>query len=458
MSALPFPTDAASESLGGMPCRSVLHQLQPEGVGTPTCETLHSYMQRLARSHQVTSYQLATFICQARMGIFATATRLPLRLDSLCENVAEFTSRLAILTQLPSVNLIGLSWLHGRVAPNEKLKSKLPWCRKCLLNARDAGKPVYGQTAWLFSNSRKCLVHDEPLVELCPRCGTGKDPRLVINVSALDLCGECGCDLAEHQSADNLVRGNMALSNGAWDTYAATQIGELISSAPQIAVSSDGPDLHRLYRSAMDRGRASSVRMLGELAGTGLTVGRFCQADSSLPTVDILLRLSVVADVSLAGVLCPALWREDNLQVPFGDDEGRQRKRRLRAHDWTAIRQRIQQALRDEEDISIESLSRELEIRQAVLLFKLGDLGRAVTRHKRLKLADRQQQDVDALVARMENLSKTYSYFQQRLSMTGVSRELEVSRDSSLLKAAWRQFNDSRASLDRRDTLFPEAA
>lgn len=446
-----LPADAADPCPVGVRSRPLLHQVQPEGVGTPTCESLHAYMQRLARSHRVTLYQLTTFVCQARPGLFTEKLRLPLRLDSLCPNVVEFTSRVATLTQVQSVNFVGLAWLHGRVACNEKLKPKLAWCRGCLADSRRSRKPVWGQTAWLLVNSRRCLVHDELLLEACPRCGVRKDPRPLIEDSPLETCIACGFDLAA-PGAEERAYPRSTRTAQTWDAYAAKQIGELLSEAPRIAQNGDGPDIRRLYLSAIERGRATSVAGLNALAGTGM--GSLNRGDASLPTVDVLLRLSIAADVSLAGLFCPTVWRESALGVPVGYAEGRQRKRRNRTHDWKAIRTRVEQALLEGEDVSVTSLSTALDIEPAVLVSKLGELAHAVTRHSRRLMLRRQRGQQDEMVTRLEQLSKTYSYFQQRLSMAEASRELGVTRDSSILKAAWRTFTDSENARFTRQTLF----
>lgn len=440
---------------GPLSCLDALHRLEPQGVGTSFCESAYSYVLRLAESQRVTLYQLVKFVCDARPGIFAEQLPMPLRLDSQCANSAEFISRLALLTQVPEVSFVGLAWLHGRVASNEKLKPGLAWCPICLRGSRELGQPVHGQSAWLFVNNRRCVLHDRPLRAACPRCGTKKDPRTIIKATPLDYCADCGCDLADE--ASYAVEPDRAWSAElAWDRYAARQVGELISRAKEIVRWEEIPDVERLCRSAVERGRVSSKRELAKLAGTDPGGGLPANAQGSLRSVDVLLRLSISADVSIAGVMSPELWAENYLDVPLGDAEGRRRTRRSRSHDWNAIRARVEAGLACEEELSIKGLSEELDVRQAPLLFKLGELGRSVTRHKQIRDSKRMQEEVDVLVERIRELGKSYSYFGRRLTAAEVCRNLGVTKDYSVLKLAWSQFEASSAPGNRNLSLFDD--
>lgn len=432
-----------------------LHRLKPRGIETPFCESAYSYVQRLAESHRVTLYQLVKFVCEPVPGVFASRLRLPRRLDSVCANSADFISRLSILTRVPEVKLVGLSWLCGRVASNEPLKPGLAWCAGCLRDARECRHPVHGQSAWLFANNRNCVKHHEPLRETCPQCGFKKDPRTIIRAVPLDYCDRCGCDLA--MSSNYKADGTEAVpGHSSWDRSAAQQIGEVIANAAEIVLSNVRPDAERLFGSALGRARASSKRGLGQLAGTSASGARFSKDEGPLLSLDVLLRLSIAADVSLAGVLAPSLWSEGRCSVSLIDAENGRRTRRSRKHDWPAIRERVQRGLESGEEMSIKSLAREMDVRPAMLLFRLGELGHSVTRHKRARHSERQLGEADELVARLIELNRMYSYFGHRLTNIEACRNLGLTRESSLMRLALRRF---KAICDRRvlsHTLLPE--
>lgn len=437
------------------PSRHVaLHRLEPRAVGTPFCESAYSYVQRLSESHRVTLRQLIKFVCASRPGVFEHELPVPSRLDSLCANVAEFISRLAILTGVPEVRLIGLSWLHGRVAWNESIKPGLVWCPACLKAARALHQPVHGQSAWLFVNSRRCLRHDQPLMDACPKCGSRKDSRTSTRPAPLDYCADCGSDLADEATYRTLAAD--ATSVRAWDRCAATQLGELIARAPEILQVRTVPDLERLCQSAIARERVSSKRGLEELAGVGMTFVRLRREKGLLPSVDLLLRLSIAADVSLAGVIAPALWAEGCLDIAVTDVAEQRRRRPCRSHDWVAIEARIQRGMACDEDLSVASLGRELHMRSAPLLAKLGGLGHAVTRYKQARALTELQERAEELAGRIAELHGTHSYFGRRLSFAEASRTFRLTRQSPVLRLAWKIFEESGAYENQHMALFPD--
>jgi hypothetical protein len=175
-----------------------------------------------------------------------------------------------------------------------------------------------------------------------------------------------------------------------------------------------------------------------------------------VPSVDVLLRLAISADVSLAGVMSPELWADDSFNVPLCDAGGGHRTRRNRIHDWDAIRARVERGVASGEEFSIKSLSQELEVSPAILLCKLGELGRTVTRHKQFRNSKRQKEEVDGLVERIVELSKSYSYFGRRLAAADVCRAFGLTRDTSILKLALSQFEARGAQMNRNLSLFAD--
>lgn len=440
---LPQDASVASRTYSSAPTGrcSVLHGLEPLGVGTSECESAYSYVHRLAVSHQISLYKLVKFVCQPVPGVFTDEIVCPFRLDSQCPNASAFLTRLSILTGQPAVRMVGLSWLQGRAAANELVKKFVPWCPGCLRHARDHGHIVYGRAAWLFRSNHRCSVHDLPLAQSCPQCGASKSPSTSTRAVALEECAACGHDLAQlgDCSVDSDSESSAAASLR--DRWVAEQLATLFEHAPQIAAQPSMPvDLQRIAESAIERGLARSVSAFCSTAGIARYVTVFGGKPTTLPTVDLLLRLSIAADVSVAGVLCPALWQEGMKGASLTEIKQARRTRPLRRHDWPAIEDRVRSAIERDEPLSIAVLAEELQMQQAALLARLGDLGHRLTRHSKATRAKEVEALADSLVERIDELHKTHSYFGRRLSKAQAALALSIPRWSEALRLAWTKF------------------
>ena len=322
--------------------RSRLAPLKPIGLGTPSAESVESYVLRLAREHRVTRFHIESLVSGSGEGIlYKGMSRQPFRLDAPIETAKEFARRLAMLTHVAQVETMGLGWLAGKVAFSGALRDHRAWCSVCIGQRQARGLTPYMPVAWLLTSYEGCLEHGGCVQMSCPSCSK----RISVRREwawPFDTCPHCSCSLAaKGATAVPSFRDLERRHARRLDQRAAANIGELISSASSLENLEilDLPDLPRVVKSGIARGRAEHAAGLAKLAGVpkstlhGLAVAR-----SSRPSLDILARLSVIADVSIVGTLVPALWKEGSAagkepsSMPFSARRERRRVTRDELH------------------------------------------------------------------------------------------------------------------------------
>lgn len=164
--------------------RTLLFGLPPIGVGTPDCESLSSYVIRLAREHSLPPRRFISRIilggvsqgkprCDAKFfrHYAATINGLGQYAERFVRALGEATGRsdLSSLTMLP--------W-KGLLAPNGTplTSASRRWCSACLREScvRNASEnqptEAYWPLSWSVSAVSYCLRHRASLSDVCPHC------------------------------------------------------------------------------------------------------------------------------------------------------------------------------------------------------------------------------------------------------------------------------------------------
>ena len=423
--------------------RSCLQPLTPAGLGTAMVESMESYVLRLARDHRVTRFHIERIVSEAGAEpLFRGTSRQPFRIDSPFESAKEFAGRLARLTGTPPVASLGLGWLAGKVATTGALRDHRAWCPQCIGERKAVGQPPHLPLLWSLPSYELCIVHGGSMQSACPSCSK----RISVRREwawPFDACPHCTVSLARPASAiGHSFRDLERRKVRGVDQRAARYLGELISTAHELQGLSilDTPDLPRLVSSAIARGRANHPSHLAAMAGIakstlhGLAVKR-----SFKPSLDNLARLSVAADVSLAGTLCPALWKE----APAGESDRTflpvsSRRERPRI-SWDAVRRAANAQLRASSPESPGALARRLEVDSTQLKNTFPETIRKLSAlHKQHKV--RAQEAVRAkLEEQMRKHIDECSRSGRRASLRTTASALKVYRANQDVRASWKR-------------------
>jgi hypothetical protein len=419
------------------PARAVLHSLAPIGVGTAFCESLESYICRLANSHRVARQGLEALVSNAGGPIYRDVGYQPPRLGGPSAASTEFSRRLAALTMRPEVELLGLGWLAGRASPVGMVRRHRAWCPQCFGKSRAEGTPAHHQMLWSMAAYERCLVHDTVLDTACPHCrrlsstarGTAQE---------LDHCSWCDSDLSKSPACRAPTFRSLSRQEAKpVDSRASQLLGELVGCAGQLRLSSENPSVRRVVESAVSRGKALHAADLAKRAGLAKSsLHGYMNSIGGKPSLGALLRLALAADVSLAGMFSAERWHED----VFGSGTPQVAQvlgvRRYAKPDWDRIRAQVEAQVRADLPESVRRMARLLDVDQAELRRRIPDLTSQLRLARSEVLARRREKDVRALADRMRQVEAAAGQpvsVRQMAKTLGLRRQWQVFKDARLL-------------------------
>ena len=421
--------------------RSCLAPLEPIGLGTTSAESVESYVLRLAKEHRVTRYHIESLV--SRSGptpLYQGTSRQPFRVDSPIENAKEFARRLALLTHMPAVETMGLGWLAGKVAFMGALRDHRAWCPQCIGRMEASGNDAYLPLAWSLPSYEICTEHGGSIQTSCPSCSKRIDVRREWALPFAD-CPHCNRPLGRTESTAARSLCDLARRKvREVDQRAARYLGELISMAPEMRTLPmlASPDVSRLVASGIARGRADHSSNLAALAGIPKsTLHGLAVTHTSRPSLDILARLAVAADVSIVGTLCPSLWKvgpdTDHARIAMPLSPRRERPR----VSWDAVRLEANAQMRSAKPESPNALARRLHVdasqfkkRLPKTVAKLADL------HRKRLTAEREAVQAK-LAIRMRQFINGHIGTGSRISLRAVVAALDIHRNNIDVRAAW---------------------
>jgi transcriptional regulator with XRE-family HTH domain len=309
-----------------LPERSTLYAPPPIGVGTPLCESLTSYLARLAEAHCVYPGVLLQEMIVPLMAETEAQGNVseqhPLwRRDgsgSHLINVTDPRARaalhvletLTLRSDLHALSLVALA----QVLPLRGLaRNRLAWCPACYEEGQASGQTLYDPLLWGFREISVCVWHGVRLQTHCPHC-TRSLPHLTWR-SRPGYCAFCAGPLfGEPVRTQDLI--SRDTPEFAWQQWATHALGAIVAQLPVLSAEPKRERIRQVVSNAVEQladGNATAfARSLGLPRGT---VENWRQG-KRIPEMDMLLRLCYRLDLSLCEVL---FEREERLQPSLRD-------------------------------------------------------------------------------------------------------------------------------------------
>lgn len=184
--------------------RSILYYLEPIGVGTIDCESLTSYLIRLAEVHCVTLEKLIkhkiypTFwghddLRTSDKGILGRTFKNHSYIKLLNFSgwyTSKLIESLEFLTERTDLTSLTMMHWHELITHVYLVRGIRAWCPLCYNYWRQKQLPIYEPLLWSFEPVTICFHHHYPLITQCPNC----NQRLSILSanSRLGYCNHCG--------------------------------------------------------------------------------------------------------------------------------------------------------------------------------------------------------------------------------------------------------------------------
>jgi TniQ len=203
-----FVDDYEDDGFASITGRTMLFSLEPIGIGTPQCESLTSYLVRLAREHSLPVRRFVSRLlfsqkpdraprCDAKFFRRYAAT-----INGVGPYASLFSGALNDATGRTDLELLTLlPWRELLPANGTPLTSTgRRWCPHCLapgaesLEQGTATAPAYMLLAWSIASVHNCARHGAPLADKCPHCSR-RQPVLPRRADVVH-CDSCHQSLA----------------------------------------------------------------------------------------------------------------------------------------------------------------------------------------------------------------------------------------------------------------------
>lgn len=282
--------------------RSRLYDLVPYEVGTPWCESLTGYINRLGWMHHVPPRALVAQEIVPRLDegsrlaapVAVFGTKLAMSLNGTGVATKPWTLVLSHLTSREDLPFLTLPFWVGDLSPRWQLRETPAWCPSCISDWRANGRPLYQPLHWMMRMVTLCPRHQTPLIDQCSRC----QKRQLIFAPSKTRPGECtSCGHELGTPVNTLSTQEVSSEHYAWQEWVWRILQEL-----QVSMRTDG----LVPWEAFFRHLAISLReqkghsRLAQVTGIDRTVlYRWVDpTDAYSPTLEAILKLCYVCRVT----------------------------------------------------------------------------------------------------------------------------------------------------------------
>ncbi len=343
--------------------RSVLHALQPMGLGTGDVESLLSYFCRLSVSHSTSTLSLSRTVAQRfEHDVARNFDWHERQLSGIRESALTWSSALSAMTSVPRLDrLTFLPWRHVISQNGLSMVSQGQYCPMCLAEDQADGRIPYFRLAWESKAVSVCHTHGVRLVRHCPSCGKSnvRHAAAFVVPGWCTKCGEfLGCQTINNRHTEGI---------GEVEFWKAEQIAKLLEAQQRLDTAPTRQGLLNAIQfitSAMDGGR--SARFARRVGLAKSTVHHWVQSEGT-PTLEMSMQVASQSGMNLTELLCgdthswkaPSDGQQLTLKLLLPPAKRRGSPREI---DWADVELQLQRFLQHPTPISVLEAARELDV------------------------------------------------------------------------------------------------
>lgn len=370
---------------------SLLFGLEPQGVGTGTCESLRSYVMRLAHEHRVPVLTLVRDVLVEQLKSEKTTwlgRKSNIRSNLLAEKkgfltMGDVTSALIHAlndaTTVSSLKYCTLQPIKEQINPSRLLAEYNRHCRLCYEECIENDKLMYEPLIWNIKCVNVCHIHG---VNLNPsECGRPEDQHLPSFKRKLlpGVCSRCGSVGYKCRQYPNKATN--------YEILKATHVAELIESLPIAADNYSSAKIIKSLGIIISSVAEGKQAIIARHAGIHKSVVHGIMNEHYLPSLDSLLRLCIAGGMSLVSVMkgvptavhAPVQYEKIISKLPLKPS----------CHER---RDRLAQAVSSNPPESLTSISRELGLDATTLRRKFPELTDEIISRYRLFITEKSRQ------------------------------------------------------------------
>ena len=404
--------------------RSLLHALQPIGVGTPEVESLLSYFCRLSHSHSASTLSLARRVAELfEHDVEKYFMWHERKISGLRESALTWSSALSALTSVPDLD--GLTFVRWRGAISQNglsMVSKGQFCPVCLAQDKASGQTPYFRLAWESRAVSVCPQHRVPLTQCCPTCG--KDNiRHAASFVVPGWCTKCGEFLGKPRDE---LPGNVCDAEQVWK---AVQVGKLVAAQDRLVRTVDRQTLMDALTRIIDETDGGRPSTFASRVGIAKSTVHHWFEEGGVPTLDMSLKIALHCGVALPNLLQGNLvdWKApvagQQLALQFGKPSPRACAP-ARDIDWVEVEAELQRFLLEQPPIPVLEAAQRLDVEARQLYLRANKTARMLGERWKAHVKRRQAANIEAALPQLEAVARELAAEGRALTRREVSRRL----------------------------------
>jgi transcriptional regulator with XRE-family HTH domain len=314
-----------------LPMRSMLFSLEPIGVNMPWVESLTSYIARLADAHSVFPGILMEKIVVPRAFGSLPRKGAPTiyTADGTKSNLLNATGIRALrvvqemekLTLRKDLSFLTLLTWTEVLYIRGLIRLTRAWCPLCYEQWRISGQTIYDPLLWALLPVTTCVRHHIHLSQRCPYEDCHRQLPGLAWRSRPGYCSYCHRWLGHAQEMVQSPNIFFSEEAWAWQQWVTQSLGSLLARTPTIVAPPTKNQAITVLRRYIQQVVGRKAHVFGKLLGVSREMVGHWLHEEKLPQIEVLLRISYVADVPLdellladAEELPPPLRDTSNLQ------------------------------------------------------------------------------------------------------------------------------------------------
>jgi hypothetical protein len=383
-----------------IPPRSLLHPVEPMGLGTNETESLTSYLIRLAESHSVRTATL--FHCVLVPAIQAKSDlpekyRTKRLLLSLLRPVngpgfwaMHLSELLEQLTTRKDIRFLTLDHWRDVFPKRHLIKSTRHWCPECLVEQANAGLPIHDLLIWSVYVVNVCPKHRRPLRQRCPHCE--QIQSIISLTTGLGECYVCGHSLSSATKVNRVFDVAVERNRLKLEVWIAEQFGDLIASTPLIESPSAKRVFDGLRTCYHQLGKGSLTHLADMLQANRSMFSNYWRGSEDRPDFGLMLEICAGLGTSLKDLLTGNHALD---QLRLRQPPTLSCRNHPTAHSPDLIRIKLVEALNSSQTIPLERLAAQLHCCRAYLRRCYPDLTSELARRHRQTITKNSQRKKD---------------------------------------------------------------
>lgn len=294
-----------------LPQRSRLNCLMPVAVGTPSVESLASYVTRLAQSHSITistlmTRELAPILDRdyvqknAKKGLSTFLNRGG-AINSTGELAQLFIGSIERLTLKQNLSALTLLSFRDCLSPKELLHKTKAWCPDCYEEWRISDKTIYEPLLWIIRYVKVCAYHNRLLETICFNCD--RHIPWLHSKSRIGYCPYCsgwlGSSNDTRKTHKLIVLSKNELERSLW---ISNTIGELIACSEENSTIKQ-ENIAKAIREIINITHQGNIASFAKFLKLPRNTVWMWEKGKSLPSLKFILNICYCLNISLLSFL-----------------------------------------------------------------------------------------------------------------------------------------------------------